>query len=457
MYAVVDIETTGGNSYYDRIIEVAVFITNGQTILKSYQQLVQPGRSLSSFITSLTGINDDMLEDAPTFEEIADGLREFLADHVFVAHNVNFDLGFVKNELRRVNIDYQPKKLCTVRLSRKILKNLSSYSLGNLCQEMGIPNESRHRAFGDAEATTVLLNTLIARDTTDVIGQFLKANSKEATLPPNLDKSTLQGLPFKPGVYYFLNKKGEVLYVGKAKNLRKRIDGHFTENSKTRSHRTLWENIFHITYEECGNELIALILELYEIKRLWPPYNRALKTRRHAFGLYCYEDQQGYLRLMVQSSKGRSIKPCKSYASASEAQLELTSMIAENQLCPSLCGMYKTDDGCYDYQAGNCKGACLRQEDIEAYNDRVLASLNKLEVKNSLLILGKGRNQHENSIVWLENGQLQGFGFVDESIAVKNHDELTTYIKPIKPYPEYHAILQSFISKQPKEYRFIPM
>jgi DNA polymerase-3 subunit epsilon len=456
-FAVVDIETTGGHTGRNRIIEVAVFVTDGIRILDSFSSLINPGRSVPDFITSLTGIHQEMLEDAPTFEEIAGELQQILADYIFVAHNVNFDLGFIKNEFGRVNISYQPKKLCTVRLSRRILSGLRSYSLGSLCEHLNIDIRSRHRAAGDAEATVALLNHLLCKDQKGIVQQFLKANSKEATLPPNLDRNQVERLPRSPGIYYMVNGRSEVLYVGKARNIYQRVMAHFTEQSKTRSNRGLWENIYQIDFETCGNELIALILELQEIKRLWPPYNRSMKTVRMTAGIFSYTDQNGYLRLSVQSIRGKNVRPERSFYSLNDARVWLMEQIELHVLCPVLSGVYPAGKTCFAYRKGNCFGACQSEESPERYNERVLAALEANKNQESYLILGDGRDEGEKSVVLYEAGHIHGYGYVDVEFMPSDPTALTDIIQPLKQYPENQSIVRSFIERQPSGYQFIPL
>src|SRR6202012_4414037 len=235
-----------------------------------------PQRDIPIYIQALTGINNDMVRKAPLFDEVAADIYHLLNGKIFVAHNVNFDHSFVKYHLTAAGYDLQCNKLCTVRLGRKILPGMPSYSLGKLCRHLGIDNESRHRAAGDAEATAQLFSLLLKSDTQNHIPQSLKVNSKEQLLPANLPKRDVESLPSSPGVYYFHDDKGKVIYVGKAKNLKKRVCSHFTGNNPGPQRQEFLRNICKITFQLCGTELIAFVLEAVEIKRLWPKYNHSL-------------------------------------------------------------------------------------------------------------------------------------------------------------------------------------
>ena len=221
MYAIVDIETTGGYADNHRITEVAIYHHDGIRITDYYHTLINPGRKIPYFITGLTGITSAMVEDAPSFEDVAQEIFERLNNRVFVAHNAHFDYSFIKKEFEVAGINWNSKKLCTVRLSRKIIPGLHSYSLGRLAESLGIRIPNRHRAGGDAEATVKIFEILLQRDDGGAIVKALKRNSGETILPPNLPRQEFIKLPAKPGVYYFHDAHGTVIYVGKAINIKK--------------------------------------------------------------------------------------------------------------------------------------------------------------------------------------------------------------------------------------------
>ncbi|SFO36775.1 DNA polymerase-3 subunit epsilon [Paenimyroides ummariense] len=220
-YAVVDIETTGGNAGGSRITEIAVLIHNGKEVIERWETLVNPQQHIPLYITALTGISNEMVYEAPLFQDIAKELLELLSNRIFVAHNVNFDYSFVRHQLEDAGYKWTAPKLCTVRAARKIKPGLPSYSLGNLCRSLDISLENRHRAGGDADATAVLLSLLI-NDGALEIQKMIKKTAPDQRLPPNLPPEDFQNLPEKPGVYYFYNAQKKVVYVGKAVNLKKK-------------------------------------------------------------------------------------------------------------------------------------------------------------------------------------------------------------------------------------------
>jgi len=216
LFSIVDIETTGNGYKGQKITEISIFLFDGKQVIDEFTSLVNPEQNIPPFITNLTGIDNAMIRSAPRFYEIAKKVAEFTQDTIFVAHNVNFDYNIIQDEFKSLGFDFKRKKLCTVRLSRKIIPGLQSYSLGNICSAENIPINGRHRAKGDAEATTELFRRLIERDNDFTINSFLNPRSRQATLPPLLDKKTVDNLPESHGVYYFKNVSKEIIYIGKA-------------------------------------------------------------------------------------------------------------------------------------------------------------------------------------------------------------------------------------------------
>jgi DNA polymerase-3 subunit epsilon len=251
LYAVVDIETTGNGHKGQKITEISIFIFDGKVVVDEFTSLVNPEQNIPPFITNLTGITNAMVRYAPKFYEIARKVEEITKDTIFVAHNVNFDYNIIKDEFKNLGFDFKRKKLCTVRLTRKIMPGLRSYSLGNICADENIPINGRHRAKGDAEATTELFRRLIERDDKFIINSFLNPKSRQATLPPLLDKKVVDNLPETFGVYYFKNTAKEIIYVGKANNIKQRVISHFYDKKK--KERELCMETTHISYSETGS------------------------------------------------------------------------------------------------------------------------------------------------------------------------------------------------------------
>lgn len=446
MYAIVDIETTGGYAANHRITEIAIFHHDGIQITETFHTLINPGRDIPYYITGLTGISTEMVLNAPTFEEVAEEIFNFLDGKVFVAHNAHFDYSFLKREFELTGINWQAKKLCTVRLSRKIIPGLRSYSLGTLSESLGIEIMNRHRANGDAHATVKIFDQLLRRDRDNYIAKALKKNSGETILPPNLPKDEFDRLPALPGVYYFHNARGQVIYVGKAINIKKRIAGHFTGEAREWSRSKIRNEIHHISYELTGNELIALILESQEIRRLWPKYNQAQKYRVEEWGIFDYEDRNGYLRFSVNIvTKGSH--PLVRFSSKGEAWNFLWEKVREFDLCPKLCGLQVAKGLCFNYQTGECHGACEGVETVKRYNKRIQKAIDTFKsTGSSAAIIGKGRNIDEQSLVLVDKGTYCGFGYFSKDISISDFESARTYVRSSTETPTVQNLINSYLT-----------
>ena len=446
MYSVVDIETTGNGYKGQKITEISVLVFDGKKIINEFTSLVNPEQNIPAFITNLTGITDVMVRSAPKFYEIAKKVEEITKDTVFVAHNVNFDYNIIRDEFKSLGFDFKRKKLCTVRLSRKIIPGLSSYSLGNICTAEGIEIVARHRAKGDAEATVELFRRLIERDDNFTINSFLNPKSRQATLPPLLDKKVVDNLPEKHGVYYFLNLQKEIIYVGKANNIKQRVISHFYDKKKKEI--TMCFETANITYEETGSELLALLKESDEIKHFYPKFNRAQRSASEAVGLFSYEDQKGIIHLAFNRLK-LVPNPIMKFYSMAECRNLLEKVCEEFELCPKYCHLQTNVNACFHYQIKQCKGICSRKETAESYNKRVKKSINSLGLQTEdLVIKENGRHANENGFALILKGIYQGFGYLDKDIELENPDEYLFYVQSKKDNRDIQRILRSYLTKK---------
>lgn len=448
MYSVVDIETTGNGYKGQKITEISIFIFDGEKIIDEFTSLVNPEQKIPYFITNLTGITEAMVRTAPKFYEIAKKVAEITKDTVFVAHNVNFDYNIIRDEFKSLGFDFKRKKLCTVRLSRKIIPGLASYSLGNICSAEGIEIAARHRAKGDAEATVELFRRLIKRDQKFTINSFLNAKSREATLPPLLDKQVVDRLPERHGVYYFKNAQKEVIYVGKANNIKQRVISHFYDKKK--KERTMCLETADISYTETGSELIALLHESSEIKHLYPKFNRAQRKAGEAVGLFFYEDQKGILHLAFNRLK-LTPNPIMKFYSMAACRSTLEKICSAFELCPKYCHLQTNVNACFHYQLQQCRGICSEKETIESYNKRVHKAIKSLGLQtDNLVITENGRNNKELGFVLILNGIYQGFGYVDKNLEFKSLEDYLAHIKPQKDNRDVQRILNAYLSKNKK-------
>ena len=430
MYAIVDIETTGGNATTGSITEIAIVITDGVTVLHRYETLVNPKQSIPPFIQNLTGITDDMVADAPVFSEVAEHVFELLCDKVFVAHNVNFDYSFVAHQLSQHGYKLQLGKLCTVRLSRKIFTELPSYSLGNLCRSLGIKISNRHRASGDAFATADLFKMLLANDKDNHIELMLKKGSRESYLPMHLNKSDLDSMPNRPGVYYFHDVKGKVVYVGKAKRLQKRVTSHFSNNSVSKKKQDLLRIVTKISYRECGNDLMASVYESIEIKRLWPMFNRSQKKYEHRYGICSYLDQRGIKRLGIVKKK-KNIQIHVGFPLQIDGTRILNKLVREHGLCPKMCFLQDEKIECVGVEEEFCSGICKHGKYTGIYNRKVDKALKKLlSEEPSLVIFGQGRSKDELSCVMIDKRDYLATGFIPEKARKNSPEKIKAMLEP---------------------------
>jgi len=445
LYSVVDIETTGNGYKGQKITEISIFIFDGEKIIDEFTSLVNPEQKIPYFITNLTGITEAMVRTAPKFYEIAKKVAEITKDTVFVAHNVNFDYNIIRDEFKSLGFDFKRKKLCTVRLSRKIIPGLASYSLGNICSAEGIEIAARHRAKGDAEATVELFRRLIKRDHKFTINSFLNAKSREATLPPLLDKQVVDTLPERHGVYYFKNEQKEVIYVGKANNIKQRVISHFYDKKK--KERTMCLETADISYTETGSELIALLHESSEIKHLYPKFNRAQRKAGEAVGLFSYEDQKGILHLAFNRLK-LTPNPIMKFYSMAACRSALEKICERFELCPKYCHLQTNVNACFHYQLQQCRGVCSEKEAIESYNKRVNKAIQSLGLQTeNLVIKENGRSDKEVGFVLILNGIYQGFGYIDKNLELSNTEDYLIHVKPQKDNRDIQRILNSYLSK----------
>ena len=425
MYAIVDIETTGGYAAANDITEIAIVLHDGQGVTEVYQTLIKPSVPIPYFIQSLTGIHPLMLEDAPGFGEVAGQIHEMLQGRIFVAHNVNFDYSFVKHHLAASGLELNAQKLCTVRLARKVFPSLPSYSLGNLCRHFNIIIENRHRAGGDASATARLFDHILQNNGLVHIRESLKRTSKEQCLPLHLPREQIDSLPYSPGVYYFHNQKGKVIYVGKARNIRYRVSSHFTHNGAGRQRQDFLRNIHSVTYQTCGTELMAFILENIEIRKLWPEYNRALKNFTPVFGLYLYEDRGGYLRLVLEKKKNQL-----------RSLYTFNSPIEGNRLVNQLTEQFALQSP--------------EKESADVYNNRVLEAVDHLEKQLPTFAVVDDRHDADGrSCILIEKGRFYGMGYMPGEAAVYSAEELKTYLQAYPENDYIRGLVYQYVQKRP--------
>jgi len=443
-YAIVDIETTGGNASGSRITEICIIIHNGTCVTERWETLINPQKEIPLPIFALTGINNEMVRNAPIFDDVAEKIVAMLTGRVFVAHNVNFDYSFVRHQLEESGFKWTAPKLCTVRVSRKIKPGFASYSLGNLCKSLDIVLEHRHRAGGDADATAILFSRLLEWDAEGHIIKMVKKTAQDQHLPPNLPPEDFEQLPEKPGVYYFYNQVKKVVYVGKAINLKKRVASHFSGHKITPQRQHFLRDIYSISFEVCATELMALLLECSEIKKLWPTYNRALKRFESKFGLYDYEARNGYRYLAV----GKLNK--------FQAGIEVFSNLNDGiNLLRSLAQQFEIDQRfckyCTSGEAEVVKSSDLSNlPDVLHHNNKVESAINFIQTnKPSFAIIDKGRYADERSCIWVEDGHFYGMGYLEGDIGFTDPSDVKSYVTQYRSNQYIMQLIYRYAQKHP--------
>lgn len=454
LYAIVDIETTGGSPKNSKITEIAIYKHNGKEVIDEYITLVNPEMTIPPFITNLTGISDLMVRDAPRFYEIAKHIVEFTEDCVFVAHNVGFDYGIIRSEFRSLGFDYRRPHLCTVRSSRFVIPGMDSYSLGKLTRSLGIALQGRHRAGGDALATAHLFTLLMEKDKHQ-LKTFIQEEVNPKRLHPNLNIYALDELPNKIGVYKFYNEFNQLIYIGKSIHIKKRVEQHL-RNGQTKKGLQMQQEISRIDYELTGSELIALLRESDLIKQHQPLYNSSLRRNSFPYGLYDYTDELGYIRFFIAQVSKTNAVPLAQFNSRKEATGYMERLVEEYQLCQKLCDLYKSGSACFQYGIKQCKGACVQEESTNDYNTRCQLIIDDLSLSgSSFFIVDKGREKNEKSLILVDNGSLTGLGYAPFHFNRLEPSKWHSFIEEVQENRDARTILKLYLRKN-KTHKIVP-
>ena len=385
-----------------------------------------------------------MLRNAPKFYEVAKRIVEITEDCILVAHNSTFDYRILKTEFKRLGFPFKRKTLCTVELSQQLIPDMESYSLGKLARALGIPMSDRHRANGDALATVKLFKMLLSKDLDKVIVKDAIKIEKKSNIAPNLIK-IIEELPSDTGVYYIYNVNGEIIYIGKSKNIKKRITQHFTgTNSKSKKIQKL---VSLVTYEKTGNELAALLKESEEIKKNKPIFNRALTRTIFTHALYSFIDENGYINLQIDKSN-REENSITTFNTRASGKHFMYKAVDDFNLCQKLSDLNSTKTSCFKYEVKQCLGSCVNEEPTEDYNKRVHLLIDKYSYdKKDMVIIDKGRTIHEKCVFLIENGIFKGMGFFDLNHQINNRKILNSIITPMENNRDTQHIIQSYMRR----------
>jgi len=445
MYAIIDIETTGGSSKLEKITEIAVYLHDGKEITGEFVSLINPERTIPYFITNLTGISNEMVENAPRFFEIAKKIVEITEGRTIVAHNARFDYSFIRSEFKSLGFNFKRNTLDTVALSRKLLPGHRSYSLGNICRDLKIEIIGRHRAAGDALATVKLFEMLLEKDA-EINGKKtgLIRNTRISKLNPKLDIRKIAEVPEEAGVYYFYDESGELIYIGKSRNLKQRIDTHLSNNSTNRA-MEMRDSIADISWEVTGSELIALLMESAEIKASKPFYNRSQKRSTFQWGICSFTDRNGYINFRFGPSSSLE-DPLSLFTSREKAKSKVEHLVSKYELCQGLSGLYEPGGPCFQYHVGICRGACCGKESPEKYNERALRAAEEFVFeRRNFFIIDRGREDDERCAVKMVNGKYTGFGYFNINEMGFGLAALHDCIKPYSDNNDVQMILKQYL------------
>lgn len=432
MYAILDIETTGGKYNEEGITEIAIYRFDGHTVVDQFSSLVNPERPIQPYVAKLTGINDNMIRRAPKFYEVAKRIIEITEACTIVAHNASFDRRILATEFRRLGYTYERESLCTVELAKKLIPELPSYSLGKLTKHLGIPMSNRHRAQGDAKATVSLFKLLLSKDREkEIISKSVKENTQPSIKTKHLE--LIENVPTELGVYYIYNDAKRIIYIGRGKNIKKKLTQHFTYNNN--KSKRLQAEVASVAFEKTGSQLIALIKESEEIIKTKPLYNNKTRKRLYSHQLVSTVNEEGYIQLKIEKADGRK-RSLMTFSNYPQAESWLTAFVRDNNLHQN-----KTDGQKYSDDNSDI-------ESTESYNQRVREVFGEHSIfEKNMLLIDRGRTIEERSLIWINNGKVKGYGFYDLNHQITNPEILKNIVSPVVDVQNATHIIQKHIQK----------
>lgn len=420
MYSIVDVETTGGKYNEEGITEIAIYKFDGINIIDQFISLLNPEIPIQPFVQQLTGINNKMLTKSPKFFQVAKRILEITENTILVAHNSSFDYRMLKIEFDRLGFEFKIPQLCTVKLSKKLIPKMESYKLGKLVKSLGIPLSNRHRAAGDAMATVELFKLLLIKDKNkEIVNKLIKKDDNKIH-----DKfvKIIEDLKNVTGIYYLYNDCGDIIYIGKSKNIKNRVNQHIT--GKSNKSLKIQLELNNVSFETCGNELIALLKESEEIKTHKPKYNKALKNEIFKFGLELCNDSNDFKFLRISHFQ-ENIDFIETYSSLKNANNRLSSI--------------------YDKFEISDKKSLINNSKIEYFIKHISYPF------PNMIIIDKGRNIDEKSVILIKNSKYMGFGYFTLNYQITNYEILESLITRTNKKNNFDKLIINYLKKNKVE------
>ena len=441
MYAILDIETTGGKYDEEGITEIAIYRFDGDNIVDQFSSLINPEIEIQPFVVKLTGINKKMLRNAPKFFEVAKRIVEITDNSILVAHNAEFDYRILQTEFRRLSFSFERKTLCTLNLSRILLPEQPSFSLGKLVRNLGIPFTNEHRAHGDAKVTLKLFQLLLDKD---IKKNILKKNIEN--LNPNKTPSKyleiIDKLPSEIGVYYIYNQKNNIIYIGQSNNIKKRVLSHLTLNKE--KDKDIKKEIYSVKFALTGGELISLLKEQNEIKVNKPIFNKRKDFRLFPMGIRI-DSSLKYPNIIIEQIK-KNQEYLSVYKTIREAKAAVIEFRSEFGICIQQTSLMNEEKICSNYDLKKCNDPCAEIESVESYRNKIkfLTKSFSYPYKNFLLI-DKGRENGEFSFVYIKNDRFLGYGYFELNQQIKTNYQINSRLISIENSLDTQKLVLNFL------------
>lgn len=426
MYVIVDIETTGGNKNTGRITEIAAIKHDGEKVVDTFETLVNPERPIPPFVKRLTGISDEMVAEAPLFSEIAEKFDRFTANTIFIAHNVNFDYRFLREEFRKIGMEYSRKKMCTVQLSRKAFPGLPSYSLGKITQELSITLEGHHRAAVDAKATTRLFEKIIQKESQKDLFDLNFGKPDFALIAsPLIDEELIDSIPDESGVFRLYNRADEVIYVKRSQHMLTDVCKKLSE-ADSKSGQELLKDLHRIDWSPLGSDLLSQLDEAYEVILSKPVFNAGKFSIKPRFAAYLSVADDVVELTLEKIEKNR------------KAELFFTTFFEGLDYFKELSGSSGVE---INYvKNGKHSTPTLDLTELVGNDGKTIFP------ETEYLVIDEGRSAFEQSIVLVRGTHVVGYGFV-ESDAPNTYPNEDHLIKRFEPIAELELVIRKYTEK----------